>query len=132
MVLKAFLVGGTICIFGQVLIDKTKLTPARILVAFVTLGAILGGLRHLSTLNQFCRLRSNRTFNRIWKSSFKRCYSRSKRFWIYWSIHRWRKSISCWHFKCYLLRLYCLPSFQTKNQKAISFLIFLNTYIQLL
>ena len=44
MILKAFIVGGLICIVGQVLIDKTKLTPARILVAFVTTGAILGGL----------------------------------------------------------------------------------------
>ena len=44
MVLKAFIVGGIICIIGQILIDKTKLTPARILVTFVTTGAILGGL----------------------------------------------------------------------------------------
>jgi len=44
MLLKAFLVGGIICLIGQILIDKTKLTPARILVAYVTLGAILGGL----------------------------------------------------------------------------------------
>ena len=44
MILKAFIVGGLICIIGQILIDKTKLTPARILVAFVTTGAILGGL----------------------------------------------------------------------------------------
>ncbi len=42
--LKAFVVGGLICIIGQILIDKTKLTPARILVIFVTVGAILGGL----------------------------------------------------------------------------------------
>ena len=42
--LYAFLVGGTICVIGQILIDKTKLTPARILVIYVTLGAILGGL----------------------------------------------------------------------------------------
>lgn len=42
--LKCFIVGGLICIVGQVLIDKTKLTPARILVLFVTLGAVLGGL----------------------------------------------------------------------------------------
>ena len=42
--LKCFLVGGIICIIGQILIDKTKLTPARILVTFVTVGAILGGL----------------------------------------------------------------------------------------
>lgn len=42
--LKAFLVGGIICAIGQVLIDYTKLTPARILVSFVIAGVILGGL----------------------------------------------------------------------------------------
>ena len=41
---KCFVVGGLICIIGQILIDKTKLTPARILVIFVTTGVILGGL----------------------------------------------------------------------------------------
>ena len=42
--LRCFIVGGVICIIGQILIDKTKLTPARILVVFVTTGVILGGL----------------------------------------------------------------------------------------
>lgn len=42
--LRCFVVGGLICIVGQILIDKTKLTPARILVIFVTTGVILGGL----------------------------------------------------------------------------------------
>lgn len=42
--LKCFITGGLICVVGQILIDKTKLTPARILVIFVTTGAILGGL----------------------------------------------------------------------------------------
>ena len=42
--LKCFIVGGLICVIGQILIDKTKLTPARILVIFVTTVAILGGL----------------------------------------------------------------------------------------
>ena len=42
--LRCFIVGGAICIIGQILIDRTKLTPARILVVFVTAGAILGGL----------------------------------------------------------------------------------------
>ncbi len=39
--LKAFTVGGLICVIGQILIDKTKLTPARILVTFVIAGAAL-------------------------------------------------------------------------------------------
>lgn len=41
---NAFIVGGVICAAGQILIDKTKLTTARILVIFVTVGAILGAL----------------------------------------------------------------------------------------
>ena len=43
MILKAFIVGGTLCIIAQILIDKTKLTPARILVMYVSIGAIFGG-----------------------------------------------------------------------------------------
>ena len=42
--LKAFLTGGLLCLIGQVLIDKTKLTPARILVSYVVIGVILGGV----------------------------------------------------------------------------------------
>jgi len=42
--LRAFLCGGVLCVIGQLLIDKTKLTPARILVAYVTLGVVLGGV----------------------------------------------------------------------------------------
>ncbi|MCX7710502.1 MAG: stage V sporulation protein AE [Clostridia bacterium] len=42
--LSAFIVGGIICSIGQVLIDRTKLTSARILVAFVTLGVVLTAL----------------------------------------------------------------------------------------
>ena len=41
---KAFLVGGSLCLVGQVLIDKTKLTPARILTAYVVTGVILSGM----------------------------------------------------------------------------------------
>ncbi len=41
---KAFLVGGSLCIIGQVLIDKTKITPARILTAYVVTGVILSGI----------------------------------------------------------------------------------------
>lgn len=40
--IKSFIVGGLICVIGQILMDTTKLTPGRILVIFVTLGAILG------------------------------------------------------------------------------------------
>jgi stage V sporulation protein AE len=43
-ILRAFLLGGIICVVGQLLMDLTKLTPARILVTFVTAGVVLGGL----------------------------------------------------------------------------------------
>ena len=42
--LKAFLIGGLLCLPGQLLIDKTKLTPARILTGYVVTGVILGAL----------------------------------------------------------------------------------------
>lgn len=42
--LKAFLVGGIFCLIGQILIDKTKLTPARILVSYVVIGVLLGAI----------------------------------------------------------------------------------------
>ena len=42
--IKAFLIGGALCLMGQLLIDKTKLTPARILVGYVVLGVILGAI----------------------------------------------------------------------------------------
>ncbi len=43
MYVKAFLVGGGLCVIAQILIDKTKLTPARILVLYVVMGVALGG-----------------------------------------------------------------------------------------
>ena len=51
--LKAFLVGGLLCLIGQILIDKTRLTPARILVGYVVTGVILGGLGLYEPLMDF-------------------------------------------------------------------------------
>ncbi len=42
--IKAFLVGGLLCLIGQILIDKTKLTPARILTSYVVIGVFLGAI----------------------------------------------------------------------------------------
>ena len=42
MLIKAFIIGGLICVVGQLLIDLTNLTPAKILVMFVCLGVLLG------------------------------------------------------------------------------------------
>ena len=51
--LKAFAVGGAFCVIGQILIDKTKLTPARILVSYVVIGVILGGIGLYEPLAEF-------------------------------------------------------------------------------
>ena len=49
----AFAVGGTLCVIAQVLIDKTKLTPARILVSYVVAGVVLGGVGLYEPLVKF-------------------------------------------------------------------------------
>ena len=51
--LKAFLVGGILCLIGQILIDKTKLTPARILVSYVVAGVVLGAVGVYKPLAEF-------------------------------------------------------------------------------
>ena len=51
--LKAFVVGGTLCLIGQILIDKTKLTPARILVSYVVIGVLLGAVGVYKPLVEF-------------------------------------------------------------------------------
>lgn len=50
---KAFLVGGALCLIGQLLIDKTKLTPARILVSYVVIGVFLGAIGVYEPLVEF-------------------------------------------------------------------------------
>lgn len=51
--IKAFLIGGALCLIGQILIDKTKLTPARILVSYVVIGVILSGIGLYAPLADF-------------------------------------------------------------------------------
>lgn len=51
--IKAFIVGGGICVIGQIILDRTKLTPAHILVSFLTAGVVLGGLGLYEPLIEF-------------------------------------------------------------------------------
>ena len=51
--IKAFVIGGILCLIGQILIDTTKLTPARILVSYVVAGVILGGIGLYKPLADF-------------------------------------------------------------------------------
>lgn len=51
--IKAFIVGGLLCLIGQLFIDKTKLTPARILVCYVVFGVLLGAIGMYEPLVEF-------------------------------------------------------------------------------
>ena len=51
--IRAFIVGGLLCVIAQILIDKTRLTPARILVTYVTLGVLLGAMGFYKPLVEF-------------------------------------------------------------------------------
>ena len=51
--LKAFIVGGILCFIGQILIDKTKLTPARILVSYVVAGVLISALGLYEPFSEF-------------------------------------------------------------------------------
>lgn len=50
---KAFIIGGLLCVIGQILIDKTNLTPARILVSYVVIGVVLSGVGLYEPLVEF-------------------------------------------------------------------------------
>ena len=65
--LRAFLCGGIICLIGQLLIDKTSLTPARILVTYVVSGVVLGGLGLYKYVVEFGG-RRHRSIDRLWLS----------------------------------------------------------------
>ena len=72
--LKAFITGGAICFIAQILIDKTKLTSARILVFYVVLGCILGGLGIYEYIENFGG--AGATAYRLWLYPCKRSYGR--------------------------------------------------------
>ena len=52
-IIKSFVVGGILCAIGQILVDKTKLTPARILVGYVVMGVILGAIGLYQPITEF-------------------------------------------------------------------------------
>lgn len=57
--IKAFIIGGLLCLIGQILIDKTKLTPARILVGYVVAGVVLSAVGIYGPLSDFAGAGAN-------------------------------------------------------------------------
>lgn len=72
--INAFWVGGLICVAAQILIDKTNMTPARILVLYVVIGTILGGIGIYDKLVDFAGARGKRASCWIWQCFGQRRY----------------------------------------------------------
>ena len=75
--LNAFLCGGILCAAGQILIDRTHLTPARILTGYVLAGVILGALGWYDPLAEWGGAGAHRAAHRFWRTSGGRRSRRS-------------------------------------------------------
>ena len=119
--LKCFIVGGLICIVGQILIDKTKLTPARILVIFVTLGVVLGGLGIYQHLVDFAGAGATVPLTGFGYNLAKGAIEEVKNIGFIGAFTGGVKAAAGRNCCCYLFWLYCIFNFKTKNEKTIIF-----------
>ena len=126
--LKCFVVGGIICVIGQILIDKTKLTPARILVIFVTTGAILGGLGIYQHLVDFAGAGATVPLTGFGYNLAKGSIEGIKESGLVGAFTGGVKASAGGIAAAVFFRLYCLFNFKTKNEKTIT--TFFKTYIK--
>lgn len=77
---RAFIVGGLICVVGQILLQRTKLTPARIVVIFVAAGAILTGLGLYQPLVDFAGAGADCSADGVWVYPGQGCHGRGAKF----------------------------------------------------
>ena len=103
---RAFIVGGAICVIGQLLMDLTKLTPARVLVTFVTLGVILHGFGIYQPIVDFRRGGGNNTSYRLRIYTGEGCNKGSKGGGYNRSVYRRLECSFRRHSRCYFFRLY--------------------------
>ena len=137
ILLKCFVVGGLICVIGQILIDKTKLTPARILVIFVTLGAILGGLGIYQYLVDFAGAGATVPLTGFGYNLAKGAIEEVKNIGFIGAFTGGVKAAAGRNCCCHFFWLFSFLDFKTKNEKAIMlfhfflsiFLIYLYFYI---
>ena len=117
--LQVFLVGGIVCFIGQILINKTKMTSARILVLFLTLGVVLEAVGAFRYIKEFGS--SGITVPIIGFGKFgKRCYRGSKVWYNSSSARRITKS--CGRTNCgNRVWLYILSNIQVKNQTNVKY-----------
>ncbi len=124
--LKCFVVGGLICVVGQILIDKTKLTPARILVIFVTLGAILGGLGIYQYLVDFAGSGATVPLTGFGYNLAKGAIEEVKNIGFIGAFTGGVKAAAGRNCCCHFLWLFSCFDFKTKNEKTIMIFIYKN------
>ena len=119
MLLKCFITGGIICIIGQILIDKTKLTPAKILVIFVTVGAVLGGLGIYQHLVDFAGAGATVPLTGFGYNLAKGAIEGVQQYGLVGAFTGGVKAAAGGIAAAIFFRIHCLFNFKTKNEKAI-------------
>lgn len=117
--LRCFIVGGLICVIGQILIDKTKLTPARILVIFVTTGAVLGGLGIYQHLVDFAGCGATVPLTGFGNNLAKGVIEEVGKSGLIGAFTGGVKAAAGGIAAAIFFRIHCLFNFKTKNEKAI-------------
>ena len=130
--LRCFIVGGLICIIGQILIDKTKLTPARILVIFVTTGAVLGGLGIYQHLVDFAGCGATVPLTGFGNALAKGAIEEVAKSGFIGAFIGGTKAAAGGIAAAIFFRIYCIFNLKTKNEETIKrtaypfFLLFLH------
>ena len=117
--LRCFVVGGIICIIGQIFIDKTKLTPARILVIFVTTGVILGGLGIYEYIIEFAGCGATVPLTGFGANLAKGAIEEVKEIGLLGAFTGGVKAAAGRYCSCYLLWIYRFFNCKAKNKKTI-------------
>ena len=118
--LKCFVTGGIICIIGQILIDKTKLTPAKILVIFVTTGVILGGLGIYKYLVDFAGSGATVPLTGFGYNLAKGTIEEVQQYGLIGAFTGGIKSAAGGIAAAVFFRLHCFTYFKTQNEKTVS------------
>lgn len=119
ILLRAFIVGGLICVIGQILIDKTKLTPARILVIFVTTGAILGGLGIYQKLVDYAGAGATVPLTGFGNLLAKGAIKKAETDGLIGALTGGTAAAAGRNRCSNILWLYCITNFKTENEKTI-------------
>ena len=120
ILIKAFIIGGLLCLPAQILIDKTKLTPARTLVLYVTLGAILGGLGIYKYLVDFAGCGATVPLTGFGNNLAQGVIKEIQQTGLLRNIHRRTTSLISRNSSSHLFWIHCLPSRKTENKKTIT------------